>query len=234
MHEVVLEEYDEHRNTFLKLQQKSFTPWVAATSTALHQTGVIEISKKQQNNPNDDEQFDAKSFYLSMVGIEDKIEPKTTIESNGIAHVFDKYRKSDVKPPVIFEISSESSGFKLMTKMGWNAEQGLGPQEKADQSILFPVPTQFKTDRTGVGSRAMRKLPSRVTHFASKKFDSNGNEILPVDTKLIMHNKVEKSKPQKMTLLLKKKSVVKQLHRKERKRLQKIQDAVLGRCDIPE
>jgi hypothetical protein len=222
-------EYD----TILKLQQKSYTPWVPAKQTSINKQNRITIETKTATT-DVEHNFDAKSFYSSVVGLEDKSTDSQPIVSAGIAQVFDKYYKSDVKPPVVFELSSESPGFKMLTKMGWTGEHGLGPTEKNQHSMLYPVPTQFKLDRTGIGSRAMLKLKPRVTHFASRKYDTKGDEIVNTETDLIVNNDVKRPVIKPITGLLKKKSVVKQLHRKEKARFKKIQHAVLGRDEVPE
>jgi hypothetical protein len=224
-------EYD----TLMKLQQKVYTSWVPATKTALKQEGSVTITSSiaHDEKVNPSTNFDAKSFYLSMVGLEDN-KSKLQVTSNGIAHIFDQYRNSDVKPPIFYEIPPSNKGFQIMIKnMQWNGE-ALGPPDKSQQASLYPVATQFKTDRTGIGSRTMNKLPKRVTHFASRKYDAEGRPIIPTNSNLIIENQVHVAKQKLPTRLLQKKSAIKILHRKERARKQHIQNKILGRDEIPE
>lgn len=224
----IILEYD----TLLKLQQKTYIPWVPAKKTHLKNQTVENKSTQIENI----EDFDAKSFYLSLVGIDEKNGTKSDTSnmdsSKGIAAVFDQFRSSDVTPPIVYGLPAENRGFQIMVNsMKWEPERGLGPTEKSQQSRLFPIATQFKTDRTGIGSRTMRKLPKRITHFASKMFDSEGREVIATNSSLIVNNQAKKI--QKVKHLLQKKSVVKMMARKERARSNRILNSVLGRDDVP-
>jgi G-patch domain len=58
-------------------------------------------------------------------------------------------------------LDESNKGFHLLTRMGWNIDQGLGPDNRG---AVDPIRTTFKTDNSGLG---VEKLQPRVTHFAS-------------------------------------------------------------------
>ncbi|OQR72040.1 G patch domain and ankyrin repeat-containing protein 1-like [Tropilaelaps mercedesae] len=59
----------------------------------------------------------------------------------------------------IYGISEINKGFQMLRHMGWEREQGLGVD---GQGRKFPVKTQLKRDREGLG---LTTKPSKVTHF---------------------------------------------------------------------
>jgi G-patch domain len=58
-------------------------------------------------------------------------------------------------------LDESNKGFHLLTRMGWNIDEGLGPDNRG---AVDPIRTIFKTDNSGLG---VEKLQPRVTHFAS-------------------------------------------------------------------
>lgn len=52
-----------------------------------------------------------------------------------------------------------NKGYQLLERMGWDGKTGLGPEK---EGRVEPVPTYFRKDRQGLGSR---REVRRVTHF---------------------------------------------------------------------
>jgi hypothetical protein len=72
------------------------------------------------------------------------------------------YRRAVSDPPKLSALSLDQSnkGFKLLSRLGWNEDEGgLGKQR---QGTLTPFKTCLKNDRYGIG--AGKKKVARVTH----------------------------------------------------------------------
>lgn len=64
--------------------------------------------------------------------------------------------------PKRYHLPDSNRGFRLMLKQGWNRECGLGPTDRAADSVSFPLKTTLRTARSGLG---VRQQPARITHF---------------------------------------------------------------------
>lgn len=76
--------------------------------------------------------------------------------------------------PTRFGISESNRGFQLMIKQGWDRNSGLG---RARKGQLFPVKTQIRDFRTGLGVNQERD--SRITHFKSNDVSAIKRRLTP-------------------------------------------------------
>lgn len=76
--------------------------------------------------------------------------------------------------PTRFGICESNRGFQLMLKQGWDRNSGLGPGQ---QGHLFPIKTQMRNFRTGLGVEQKRE--SRITHFKANDVSAIKLRIKP-------------------------------------------------------
>ena len=95
---------------------------------------------------------------------------------------------TDVLDRTQYQIPESNRGFQIMLKSGWDKHHGLGSERQRGQK--FPVKTELKRDRKGVGFSPDISKRLRVTHFnpsdVSAVDDTNRQEVrLKSDTKRI-------------------------------------------------
>ena len=66
--------------------------------------------------------------------------------------------KPPTEPPVVYGLNRTNVGFRMLESQGWSTGTGLGTDQ---QGRTFPIATQLKKDREGVGSKKSRR---RITH----------------------------------------------------------------------
>jgi len=98
---------------------------------------------------------------LPVVASDESAAPTSTDE-------FSKtYQRALSDPPKYSSLSLDQSnkGFKLLSQMGWNEQDGgLG---KRRQGNLTPIKTRIKNDKRGLGRG--KKQPERVTHHPHQR-----------------------------------------------------------------
>ena len=62
-----------------------------------------------------------------------------------------------------YQIPETNKGFQIMLKSGWDKHHGLGSERK--RGLKFPVKTELKKDRKGIGYDADGTKKIRVTHY---------------------------------------------------------------------
>lgn len=96
-------------------------------------------------------------------------------------------------------INPSNNGYKLLERMGWKENLGLGVDEQGRKE---PVKTMLKLDRSGVGSK---KHSIRVTHFPSH-IESHGKGSKAIKMQESSKRKVD-SKLERKKMQLKKDQV---------------------------
>ncbi|KYM99398.1 Protein BAT4 like protein [Cyphomyrmex costatus] len=120
---------------------------------------------------------------------------------NSTLHIFNTKPKLKY---IMYGISRQNKGYRMLLNTGWDEEAGLGPSGKG---IKYPIKTCLKMDRKGLG-QIIEKNEYKITHFKSG------------DTTAINSSKMPKQKP------LKKRDRERLLHREARKEraLQKVEN----------
>ncbi|XP_018398941.1 PREDICTED: G patch domain and ankyrin repeat-containing protein 1 homolog [Cyphomyrmex costatus] len=111
---------------------------------------------------------------------------------NSTLHIFNTKPKLKY---IMYGISRQNKGYRMLLNTGWDEEAGLGPSGKG---IKYPIKTCLKMDRKGLG-QIIEKNEYKITHFKSG------------DTTAINSSKMPKQKP------LKKRDRERLLHREARK-----------------
>ncbi|XP_022669108.1 G patch domain and ankyrin repeat-containing protein 1 homolog [Varroa destructor] len=128
-------------------------------------------SESQDNNDRYAEESviaEPENTRCTLCGVEFDVEQQKTHESS-IVH------RAAVQVAVdpSYGIPEASIGFRMLKQMGWKREQGLGINS---QGRKFPVTTQLKRDREGLGLTTKR---FRITHFNHKDPRAVSNEKTP-------------------------------------------------------
>jgi hypothetical protein len=130
--------------------------------TFVKSTTTLE-STKDSNVIKQEDDFSAADFYSSLCSIPSNTESKDNTPEchlchnpviDASTHCFSTPHNLD-KPapshPVTYTLSEENKGYKLMAKMGWDHNQGLGAQ---GEGRTAPVATTLKYNRVCLGVKS--------------------------------------------------------------------------------
>eukprot|EP00158_Paraphelidium_tribonemae_P009043 Partr_v1_DN28753_c0_g1_i5_m63131 putative G patch domain and ankyrin repeats 1 len=99
------------------------------------------------------ERYTCADCNLSNIPISQKHQHLTSLAHQ--LSVESRQRPQAVK----YELPPSNKGYKLMQDIGWQEHQGLGTHE---QGRHYPIATQIRLDRSGIGSRKLRTR--KITH----------------------------------------------------------------------
>ncbi|KAI9140104.1 hypothetical protein BKA69DRAFT_1125983 [Paraphysoderma sedebokerense] len=98
-----------------------------------------------------------------------------------------KGESSELKKLPVFGLGKDNKGFQIMQRAGWDYT-GLGPSEEGRTQ---PVPTTFKLDRGGLGSKEGRNK-RKITHSHEEIEKARQKKTKPVPGRLSRHD-IEKA-----------------------------------------
>jgi hypothetical protein len=126
-----------------------------------------------------DKNFDAQKFYHDLVNESNHNQLKNHENTNSanapvpntyISHFFDTLYEgrqqidSPFQTRITYGIAPSNKGYQILNKsMKWEPQnpKGLHPERSG---ILYPIASQFKLNKAGLGSQDFRKQPKRITH----------------------------------------------------------------------
>jgi hypothetical protein len=164
-------------DNIVRMKQRVYREWIQGKTLQgeeIIRNQVDQVINQKQIKPTQKQQEeDVQQFYKNLVDIENK--PTCNVQKSEMVTLFERWENQENKHVATFEIERTNKGFQILEKgLNWK-ETGLGSKE---QGRLYPIKTVFKRDRLGIGNPSCKVKP-RVTHFPSKQYDENGNEIKP-------------------------------------------------------